>query len=342
MKLTKSLFNLYKNIIFMLPAETAHSVSLASAEFLYKSWIKNMFITNRVNMSNKLMGLDFPNKLGLAAGFDKNGDYLNFDNNIGLGFIELGTVTPKAQYGNSKPRIFRSIKDTAIINHLGFNNKGVQHLKNNLQLIERSQPIGINIGKNSSTAIELAHEDYQYCMKEIFFLADYITLNISSPNTSRLRELHSDNYLDKFLSEIKKTHDELTKKYKKKVPLVLKISPDIEDNNLEVLSRQMLNYEIDGVIATNTTIDKNLLMDKSFLANKGGVSGKPLLEKSNNLVKNLKNLVKDNIVIIGAGGITSRESAVEKLNSGADLLQLYTGLVYFVLDLIKEITEETK
>lgn len=342
MKLTKSLFNLYKNIIFMLPAETAHSVSLASAEFLYKSWIKNMFITNRVNMSNKLMGLDFPNKLGLAAGFDKNGDYLNFDNNIGLGFIELGTVTPKAQYGNSKPRIFRSIKDTAIINHLGFNNKGVQHLKNNLQLIERSQPIGINIGKNSSTAIELAHEDYQYCMKEIFFLADYITLNISSPNTSRLRELHSDNYLDKFLSEIKKTHDELTKKYKKKVPLVLKISPDIEDNNLEVLSRQMLNYEIDGVIATNTTIDKNLLMDKSFLANKGGVSGKPLLEKSNNLVKNLKNLVKDNIVIIGAGGITSRESAVEKLNSGADLLQLYTGLVYFGLDLIKEITEETK
>ena len=342
MKLTKSLFNLYKNIIFMLPAETAHSVSLASAEFLYKSWIKNMFITNRVNMSNKLMGLDFPNKLGLAAGFDKNGDYLNFDNNIGLGFIELGTVTPKAQYGNSKPRIFRSIKDTAIINHLGFNNKGVQHLKNNLQLIERSQPIGINIGKNSSTAIELAHEDYQYCMKEIFFLADYITLNISSPNTSRLRELHSDNYLDKFLSEIKKTHDELTKKYKKKVPLVLKISPDIEDNNLEVLCRQMLNYEIDGVIATNTTIDKNLLMDKSFLANKGGVSGKPLLEKSNNLVKNLKNLVKDNIIIIGAGGITSRESAVEKLNSGADLLQLYTGLVYFGLDLIKEITEETK
>ena len=342
MKLTKSLFNLYKNIIFMLPAETAHSVSLASAEFLYKSWIKNMFITNKVNMSNKLMGLDFPNKLGLAAGFDKNGDYLNFDNNIGLGFIELGTVTPKAQYGNSKPRIFRSIKDTAIINHLGFNNKGVQHLKNNLQLIERSQPIGINIGKNSSTAIELAHKDYQYCMKEIFFLADYITLNISSPNTSRLRELHCDNYLDKFLSEIKKTHDELTKKYKKKVPLVLKISPDIEDNNLEVLCRQMLNYEIDGVIATNTTIDKNLLMDKSFLTNKGGVSGKPLLKKSNTLVKNLKNLVKDNIVIIGAGGITSRESAVEKLNSGADLLQLYTGLVYFGLDLIKEITEETK
>ena len=342
MKLPKSLFNLYKNIIFMLPAETAHSVSLASAEFLYKSWLKDMFITNKVNMSNKLMGLNFPNKLGLAAAFDKNGDYLNFDNNIGLGFIELGTVTPKAQYGNSKPRIFRSIKDTAIINHLGFNNKGVQHLKNNLQLIERSQPIGINIGKNSSTAIELAHEDYQYCMKEIFFLADYITLNISSPNTSRLRELHSDNYLDKFLSEIKKTHDELTKKYKKKVPLVLKISPDIEDNNLEVLCKQMLNYEIDGVIATNTTIDKNLLMDKSFLANKGGVSGKPLLEKSNNLVKNLKNLVKDNIVIIGAGGITSRESAVEKLNSGADLLQLYTGLVYFGLDLIKEITEETK
>ncbi len=342
MKLSKSLFRLYRNTIFMLPAETAHSVSLASAEFLYKSWLKNMFIADRQSMPNKLMGLSFPNKLGLAAGFDKNGDYLNFDNNIGLGFIELGTVTPKAQYGNSKPRIFRSIKDTAIINHLGFNNKGVQHLKNNLQLIERNQPIGINIGKNSSTTIELAHEDYQYCMKEIFSLADYITLNISSPNTSRLRELHSDNYLDTFLHEIKKTHAELTKKYKKRVPLVLKISPDIQDNDLEILCRQMLNYEIDGVIATNTTIDKNLLIDKSYLNNKGGVSGKPLFKKSNILIKNIKNLVKDNIVIVGAGGITSKESAVEKLSLGADLLQLYTGLVYFGLDLIKEITRETK
>ena len=341
MKLSKSLFNLYKNIMFMLPAETAHSVSLASAEFLYKSWLKNMFISDKVNMPNKLMGLSFPNKLGLAAGFDKNGDYLNFDNNIGLGFIEIGTVTPKSQYGNDRPRIFRSIKDTAIINHLGFNNKGVQYLKNNLELIQRNQPIGINIGKNSSTAIESAHEDYQYCMKEIFSLADYITLNISSPNTSRLRELHSHNYLDKFLLEIKKTHGELTKKHKKRVPLVLKISPDIKDNDLEVLCKKMLNYEIDGVIATNTTIDKNLLIDKSFLTNKGGVSGKPLFKKSNILIKNIKSIVKDNIVIIGAGGVTSKESAVEKLNSGADLLQLYTGLVYFGLDLIREITEET-
>ena len=324
----------------MLPAETAHTVSLASAEFLYKSWLKNMLIAKKVNLSNKLMGLTFPNKLGLAAGFDKNGDYLNFDNNIGLGFIELGTVTPKAQYGNSKPRIYRSIRDTAIINHLGFNNKGVKHLKNNLEQVERNQPIGINIGKNSNTKIELAHEDYQHCMEEIFYLADYITLNISSPNTSRLRELHSDNYLDKFLSEIKKTHDRLTKKYKKTVPLILKVSPDIKDVELESLCRKMLNYEIDGVIATNTTVDKNLLADKSFLDNKGGVSGKPLFKKSNDMIKNIKNLVKNNIIIIGAGGITSKETAVEKQNSGADLLQLYTGLVYSGLDLIKEITEE--
>ena len=340
MKITKSLFKLYRNTMFMLPAETAHSISLSSAEFLYKSWIKNLFITNKVNASNKLMGLNFPNKLGLAAGFDKNGDYLNFDNNIGLGFIELGTITPKAQYGNSKPRIFRSIKDTAIVNHLGFNNKGVQHLKDNLQLIERNQPIGINIGKNSDTKIESAHTDYQYCMKEIFVLADYITLNISSPNTSKLRELHSDNYLDKFLYEIKKTHDELSKKYKKIVPLVLKISPDIEENNLEALCKKMLNYEIDGVIATNTTIDKNILIDKSFLDYKGGVSGKPLFKKSNILIKKIKNLVNDNITIIGAGGVTTKKSATEKLDSGADLLQLYTGLVYYGLDLIKEITKE--
>ena len=341
MKLSKTFFNLYKNLIFMLPAETAHTFTLNTAEFIYKSWLKNIFITNRVDVTNKFMGLNFPNKLGLAAGFDKNGDYLNFDNNIGMGFIELGTVTPKAQYGNSKPRIFRSVKDTAIINHLGFNNKGVQYLKNNLKLIERNQPIGINIGKNSDTPIELAHEDYQYCMKEIFVLADYITLNISSPNTSRLRELHSDNFLNKFLHEIKKTHTELSKKYQKKVPLVLKISPDIQYDDLEILCNQMLDYEIDGVIATNTTIDKNSLSDKSFHESMGGVSGKPLYKKSNTIIKDINSMVKDDIIIIGAGGITSKEGAVEKLNSGADLLQLYTGLVYFGLDLIREITQET-
>ena len=175
MKISKTLFQLYKKIIFLLPPETAHTVSLNIAEFIYGSWLKDYIKSKRYGSESNIMGISFPNKLGLAAGFDKNGDYINFLSNIGFGFIELGTVTPKPQFGNPKPRIFRSIEDEAIINSLGFNNKGIKYLKNNLLKADRNQPIGINIGKNSNTPIENAYEDYEYCMKEIYNVADYIT-----------------------------------------------------------------------------------------------------------------------------------------------------------------------
>ncbi len=325
----------------MLPPEKAHEASLYMAELIYSSYLKNILKPEKCSQNQNIMGINFVNKLGLAAGFDKNGDYINFISNIGFGFIELGTVTPRAQYGNPKPRVFRYIDDEAIVNSLGFNNKGVKYLKDRLSSFDRVIPIGINIGKNSSTSLEKAHEDYEYCMSEIFDLADYITLNISSPNTEKLRELHSETNLDLFLNKIKRKHEYLIKKNHKRVPLILKVSPDMNLNDLEKFCNLVINYEIDAIIATNTTIDNEVLKTNSYKPN-GGISGKPLLNKSNEMIKTIKNYVGNKVKIIGTGGITSKESAMSKLNCGSDLLQLYTGLVYKGMGLIKEITDNIK
>ena len=283
------------------------------------------------------MGINFAGKLGLAAGFDKNGDYLNFSNNIGLGFIELGTVTPRAQRGNEKPRVHRISTEMAIVNHLGFNNKGVLYLKNKLKSFERKIPIGVNVGKNASTSIESAHEDYNYCIREIYNVSDYITLNISSPNTQDLRELHTKKYLDNFLYEIKRCCDQLSKKDRKNVPVLLKISPDHQEDKIEELCKIINKHEIQGVILTNTSVDKSLLSTRSYDHVNGGVSGLPISKKSTEMIKVCKKLLHKDTVIIGCGGIMSKLGADEKLNAGADLLQVYTGLVYKGLQLIKQI-----
>jgi dihydroorotate dehydrogenase len=215
-------------------------------------------------------------------------------------------------------------------------------MKGKLSDFDRTIPIGINIGKNSSTPIDKAYQDYEYCMKEIFYLADYITLNISSPNTENLRDLQLGQFFEDFLKNIKILHNNLIKKYKKHVPLVVKISPDIDLEDLKKLSLLLLEYEIDGVIATNTTIDKNILKSKKFYNFKGGVSGKPLINKSNKIIEQLYDLLNKKITIIGVGGITSPSAAKNKIKNGAELLQLYTGLVYSGTTLIKEICEEMK
>ncbi len=285
----------------------------------------------------KLMGINFAGKLGLAAGFDKNGDYLNFTNNIGLGFVELGTVTPRAQYGNKKPRVHRVTSDMAIVNHLGFNNKGVLYLKNKLKSFERKIPIGVNVGKNASTNIDSAHEDYNYCIKEIYSTSDYITLNISSPNTVDLRELHSKKYLNDFLYKVKINCDQLSKKNKRNVPILLKISPDHPEDKIEELCKIIDIYEIQGVILTNTSVDKSLLSMRNHDQTNGGVSGRPLSKKSTEMINICKKFLHKDTVIIGCGGIMSKSSADEKLKAGANLLQVYTGLVYQGLRLIKQI-----
>jgi len=304
---------------------------------VFKTPLKNMISSKIINRDIKVMGVKFSGRLGLAAGFDKNGDYLNFTNNIGLGFVEVGTVTPKAQVGNKKPRIFRLTDELAIINHLGFNNKGVMYLKEKLKGFDRKVPIGVNIGKNANTSIENAYEDYIYCMNQIYEYSDYITLNISSPNTENLRDLHDDKYLGQFLNKIKIKHDLLAKKYHEHKPLLLKISPDHNIDKIEELCSLINSYDIAGIIVSNTSTDKSIIKSQKYLDYKGGVSGLPISQKSTQLIKIFRDLLSKDKKIVGCGGVMSREIADEKINAGADLLQVYTGLVFKGLKLIKDI-----
>ncbi len=336
---SKILFNIYRKIAFSLPPEVAHDYTLKIAEVIYKSFLVKFFKSKpNIEPINKL-NIRFENKLGLAAGFDKNGDYLNFINNIGFGFIEIGTVTPYPQLGNKKPRVFRITEQDAVINHLGFNNKGIMHLKKNLInfMDKKSTPIGVNIGKNATTPIERAHEDYIYCMEKIYEHADYLTINISSPNTKELRSLHHESRLSTFLENIKKSHESLERKHKKLTPLLLKISPDIDTGSISSLSKMIKQFDIHGVIATNTTVDKGIIQNKRYRDYEGGVSGKPLFMKSNSVVKQIREQLPD-VLMIGCGGINSKTTAQEKLNNGCDLIQIYTGLIYKGVEVINEIT----
>ena len=330
------LFKLYQKIAFLGDAEKVHNISLPILEFVYKSYFGKVFHKKIIRKKTKQFDISFDNPVGLAAGFDKNADYLNFLSNIGFGFIEVGTLTPKPQPGNPKPRVFRVINEQAIINHLGFNNKGIDHGINQIKKFNKNIPIGINIGKNATTDIKDAFRDYEYCLRKSYSVADYITLNISSPNTKNLRDLQSVSNMESFLDSIKILHNNLKKVYKKHTPLVVKIAPDIEEEPLKDLLNLVNSYDIDGIICTNTTIDKNNL-DHKFKNIQGGLSGKPLYEKSNIVLKNVKKHLNDDITIIGVGGIDSASSANEKFKLGANLVQLYTGLVYKGPNLIKNI-----
>ena len=319
-----------------MDAEKVHNISLPILEFIYKSYLGKVFHKKIISKKTKQFGISFDNPVGLAAGFDKNADYLNFLSNIGFGFIEVGTLTPKPQPGNPKPRVFRVINEQAIINHLGFNNKGIDYGINQIKKFNKNIPIGINIGKNATTDIKDAFRDYEYCLRKSYAIADYITLNISSPNTKNLRDLQTEDKVDSFLDSIKILHNNLKKVYKKHTPLVIKIAPDIEEKTLLELLNLINSYDIDGVICTNTTIDKSDL-DNKYKNIQGGLSGKPLYEKSNIVLENVRKHLNDDKTIIAVGGVDSATSANEKFRLGANLIQLYTGLVYKGPNLIKDI-----
>ena len=332
------IFKLYKKIAFSSDPERVHNISLLLLEYIYKSYIGKVFHKSISIKSTKQFDILFDNPIGLAAGFDKNADYLNFISNIGFGFIEVGTLTPKPQAGNPKPRVFRLIKDRAIINHLGFNNKGIDYALEKIKKYQRNIPIGVNIGKNASTPMHNAFQDYEYCLRKSYSIADYITLNISSPNTKNLRDLQSGENIKDFLSSIMNLHSNLKKVYKKHTPLVVKIAPDVDSNTISDIVELIKQYDVDGIICTNTTIDKSNLDEKSKNL-QGGLSGVPLYDKSNKVLKEVSNLMDDSRTIIGVGGIDSPESAKEKFSLGADLLQIYTGLVYEGPNLLKKILE---
>jgi dihydroorotate dehydrogenase len=282
------------------------------------------------------LGLTFPNRLGLAAGLDKNGEYIDALAALGFGFIEIGTITPKPQPGNLKPRLFRLVKSEALINRLGFPSEGMDKVAARLEKIKYRGILGINIGKNKETPIEKAADDYVAVFQRLWRFASYITVNISSPNTAQLRELHKEDYLVPLLSRLKSEQEKILHAHQRYIPLVVKISPDLTHEELEAIAAIFIAQRIDGVIATNTTTSRDGLTSP-LSQESGGLSGKPLQQKSAQTMHVLHTALQGRIPIIGCGGILDHESAEAKTNQGATLLQLYTGLIYRGPGLIKRL-----
>ncbi len=325
-----------RKLLQNLPAEMAHDLSIK----LLGSPVAFAISTKQISNPVKLLGIEFPNHIGLAAGFDKNADAVNGLSALGFGFIEVGTTTPKPQIGNPKPRLFRLNKNQAIINRMGFNNKGVDYL---VKQIEKNKPnciLGINIGKNKDTPNEKALDDYIYCFKKVAHLADYVTINISSPNTVDLRQLQESKNLMKLLKALKKAQLDLEKNTNKYTPIVVKIAPDQDIKATKEIAENIKNSEIDGIICTNTTIGKNNLKKEKHQHETGGLSGKPLLSRSNEIIKAVREAVGADFPIIGVGGILTDEDAMSKITAGANLVQVYTGFVYQGSQLIKDINNK--
>ena len=300
-------------------------------------------IRNKVPLSpTTIMGLTFPNKVGLAAGLDKNAEYIIPLAKLGFGFIEVGTVTPKSQPGNQKPRSFRLIEHEGIINRFGFNNVGIDQFVKNIKKANFNGILGVNIGKNYDTPISKAVEDYLVCFRKAYPYASYISINISSPNTKNLRDLQNNKHLEILLKALKKEQNILFQKSKKRVPYLVKISPDNSYKQIDSIVKLLLKYKVDGVIATNTTTDRKDIASSRFLNEEGGLSGAPLNKKSTNVIKYLNKILKGKIPIIGVGGIMTAEDGVEKIKNGASLIQIYSGLIYKGHRLVNELCKATR
>lgn len=334
------LYTLIRRILFLLPAEFSHNFGLRGLKLLYWLGLASLFAPKEKNKPIEAFGLQFTNAVGLAAGLDKNGDYIDALGALGFGFIEVGTVTPLAQSGNPKPRLFRLNKDQALINRMGFNNKGVAHMKKRLQKRRFKGIVGVNIGKNFSTPLERAYEDYLFCLRELYAYADYIVVNLSSPNTPGLRALQFGEQLNSLLNSLKLEQSVLSKKHGRYVPMLLKIAPDISVKECEDIAQVLLENNMDGVIATNTTISRDGLYDSALAHEAGGLSGKPLANRSVLIVKTLRKYLQGTIPIIGVGGITDQASAEAKIKAGANLLQIYTGFIYHGPKLIGQALKE--
>lgn len=320
-------YSLLKNILFRLNPETAHSVTLRSLRLFHQLHLSKYF-PKIPAVPRTVMGLNFPNPVGLAAGLDKNGDYIDALAALGFGFIEVGTVTPQPQAGNPSPRLFRLPEHQAIINRLGFNNKGVDYLARQLQNQQFKGILGVNIGKGRETPIEHAIEDYLYCFRRVVNYASYITINISSPNTQGLRDLQQGDRLQNLLSALKQEQKLFLVSQKKYVPLVVKIAPDLTDEELQTMAQIFLAEKIDGVIASNTTLSRIGIEDSLYAKEVGGLSGKPLSARSTDIIRKMHLYLSEAIPIIASGGVVSEQDALDKLAAGASLVQIYSGFIY--------------
>ncbi len=315
--------NFFLKFFRILPPELAHRLALDSLNFIHKIGILNLFYKKPELETFSFAGMNFRNRLGTAAGLDKNGDYIDCLGELGFGFLEVGTVTPIQQYGNSKPRVFRNFQDESIINRLGFNNKGVDHLVKNLKSRSFKGIVGVNVGANKKSKGEQRVKDYLYCIEKVYKYADYITVNISSPNTPNLRDLHNmDNLSDLVLSI-----EDKVKELNIDIPFFLKISPDETNDSIDNIIKTVESSFFEGIIATNTTIDKTNLSNKKFNNIDGGLSGRPLMDRSTETIKAIKSKSDKEIPIIGVGGVMNAADFNKKIDAGSELVQIYTGFV---------------
>ncbi len=325
-------YGLIRQIVFRFEPETAHELSLKTLNLLHRLKLIPLVFGRASHIMSKppvnVMGINFPNRVGLAAGLDKDGEYFQALSECGFGFVEIGTVTPKPQPGNEKPRLFRIEDAQAIINRMGFNNKGVDHLVENVKRSGFKGVLGINIGKNKTTPEEEAVNDYLACLEKVYEHADYVTINISSPNTPGLRDLQFGETLDQLLAALKLKQKELTRQHDKYVPLVVKIAPDIDDDGLKELSKTFIKHAIDGVIVSNTTLSRDGVEGLRHAEETGGLSGVPLKERADHALQVMAVHLNGDIPIIAVGGISSPENAERKIQLGASLVQIYTGFIY--------------
>ncbi|MDB5887394.1 MAG: dihydroorotate dehydrogenase [Rhodocyclales bacterium] len=330
------LYSLARPFLFALDPETAHDLTLSSLH-KFGGWLPRC--PREHGKAVDIMGLRFPNAVGLAAGLDKNGEAIDGLSAFGFGFIEVGTVTPRPQPGNPKPRMFRIPTKHAIINRLGFNNHGVDNLVARVRASKYKGILGINIGKNFDTPIERAADDYLICLDKVYAHASYVTVNISSPNTKNLRQLQGESELDDLLGQLKVRQTRLADQHGRYVPMTLKIAPDMDDAQIVNIADALRRHRIDGVIATNTTTGREGVEGQQHATETGGLSGAPVREKSNRVIAALAQKLAGELPIIGVGGITEGEHAAEKIKAGASLVQVYTGFIYggpqFVGDCIK-------
>jgi dihydroorotate dehydrogenase len=336
-------YALARPFLFGLDAETAHEITMAGLTATQGTPLTAVYCNGRIDDPITLAGLKFPNRIGMAAGLDKNARAIDGLGAMGFGFVEVGTVTPLAQPGNPKPRMFRLPAANALINRLGFNNEGLNAFLANVQKAKfrsangaNPMLLGLNIGKNAATPIENATDDYLICLRGVYPHADYVTVNISSPNTKNLRALQSDEALDALLGAIAAERTVLKQKHGKSVPIFVKIAPDLDESQIEVIALSLKKHGMDGVVATNTTLSREAVKGLPHAEEAGGLSGAPVLQASNQVIRQLRAALGKEFPIIGVGGVMSAADAVSKIDAGADVVQIYTGLIYKGPNLVKD------
>jgi dihydroorotate dehydrogenase len=336
------MYDWLRPLLFTLDAETAHGLTLYGLDVAYRSELSRFVATKAPDMPTEAFGITFPNPVGLAAGLDKNAAHLDALGALGFGFIEVGTVTPRPQLGNDRPRLFRLARHEAIINRMGFNNEGVDALVRNVAGSSYRGVLGINIGKNKDTPNDKAVDDYLFCLERVYAHASYITVNISSPNTKGLRDLQEETTLRRFIEMLREAQERLGSQQGARKPMLLKIAPDLTEAELDSIAEVLLAAQVDGVICTNTTIEHGAVADDPLGNETGGLSGRPLLAKSTQVVQGMRRRLGDRVAIVGVGGILEGGDAAEKLDAGASLVQLYSGLIYRGPALVAECVNEIR